>query len=132
MNSHKITNLANATTGTDALNRQTGDGRYYLATTPLQSITAPTANVSLNSHKITNLEVGTDYKDAMTLGQSLQFQWINARVGTAITSLNSPHLIIFDQNIIPSLSYVNPTVYMNNAGDGITLTYGGSMYLVDV
>ncbi len=29
MNSQKITNVANATTGTDALNRVTADGRYY-------------------------------------------------------------------------------------------------------
>lgn len=31
-NSKKITSLADATTGTDALNRQTGDARYFLAT----------------------------------------------------------------------------------------------------
>lgn len=29
MNSYKITSLADATAATDALNRQTGDGRYY-------------------------------------------------------------------------------------------------------
>jgi hypothetical protein len=55
LNSHKITNLADATLATDALNRQTGDNRYYLGTTTLDAITAPSANVSLNSHKITSL-----------------------------------------------------------------------------
>lgn len=30
MNSQRITSLANATSATDALNRQTGDGRYYI------------------------------------------------------------------------------------------------------
>ncbi len=29
MNSQKITSLANATAGSDALNRTTADGRYY-------------------------------------------------------------------------------------------------------
>ena len=35
MNSQKITNLANAVSNTDALNRQTADGRYYSNTTRL-------------------------------------------------------------------------------------------------
>ena len=55
MNSQSITNLANATLATDALNRQTGDSRYYLATTTLNSITAPSASLSLNSQNIINL-----------------------------------------------------------------------------
>ena len=41
--------MADATLATDALNRQTGDGRYYLSTTVLNSITAPTGSLSLNS-----------------------------------------------------------------------------------
>ena len=45
----KLTGLGNATTGTDALNRTTADGRYYLSTTALNSITAPSGAVSLNS-----------------------------------------------------------------------------------
>ena len=60
---HKITGLANATLATDALNRQTGDARYYLATTPLNSITVPTNSVSLNTKRITDLAdptLGTD------------------------------------------------------------------------
>ena len=48
MNSYKITNLGVATSNGDALSRQTGDGRYYLNTTTLDSITAPTASVSVN------------------------------------------------------------------------------------
>jgi len=49
MNSQKITSLGNATTGTDALNRDTADNRYYANTTTLNSITAPTGSLSLNS-----------------------------------------------------------------------------------
>ena len=63
LNNEKITNLANATLDTDALNRQTADGRYYANTTTLDSITAPSASVSLNSQHITNLAdaaAGTD------------------------------------------------------------------------
>ncbi len=49
LNSNKITNLANATISTDALNQASGDNRYYLATTTLNSITAPTTSLSMNS-----------------------------------------------------------------------------------
>ena len=35
LNSYKITNLGNATTGTDALNQQTADNRYYQSSTTL-------------------------------------------------------------------------------------------------
>ncbi len=65
MNSQLITSLANATTGTDALNRQTADGRYYLGTTTLDSLTAPTASLSLNSQRITNLANATSATDAL-------------------------------------------------------------------
>ena len=63
LNSQKITNLANATLDTDALNRQTADGRYYANTTVLNAITAPSASLNLNSQHITNLAdaaAGTD------------------------------------------------------------------------
>ena len=49
MNSQKITSLADATAATDALNRQTADGRYYANTVALNAITAPVAALSLNS-----------------------------------------------------------------------------------
>lgn len=65
MNSQKITGLANATTGTDALNRQTADARYYSNTTTLNSIAAATASLSLNSQKITNLANATADTDAL-------------------------------------------------------------------
>ena len=65
MNSQKITSLADATTATDALNRQTGDARYYLNTTTLNSITAPTSSVGLNSQKITSLADATAATDAL-------------------------------------------------------------------
>ena len=52
MNYQLINNLADATSATDALNRQTADGRYYANTTPLEQITIPTGNLLMNSHRI--------------------------------------------------------------------------------
>jgi hypothetical protein len=66
LNNYKITNLANATLSTDALNRQTGDSRYYANTTTLDSIIAPVSNVSLNNHKLTNVTDPTLNQDAAT------------------------------------------------------------------
>ena len=65
MNNYKITNLADATATTDAVNQQYADSRYYLNTTTLDNITAPSADVSLNSHKITNLANATLATDAL-------------------------------------------------------------------
>jgi len=65
MNSHKITDLANATADSDALNRITADNRFYQNTTTLDSITAPTTTVSLNSQKISNLADATSATDAL-------------------------------------------------------------------
>ena len=42
------------------------DDNFYPDTTPLNSITAPTADLSLNSHKITNLATPTANTDAAT------------------------------------------------------------------
>jgi len=67
LNNHKITNLANATLATDALNRQTGDGRYYLNTTSLDSINVPNDDISLNTYKIINLGDATLPGDALNL-----------------------------------------------------------------
>lgn len=69
LNSQKITNLANATLGTDAMNLTTSDGRYYLNTTVLSSIVAPTTSLSLNSQKITNLAPGVNPTDAVNFSQ---------------------------------------------------------------
>jgi len=55
LNSHKITSLADATTATDCLNRQTGDARYYLATDSLDLIAVATDSVDVNSQAIINL-----------------------------------------------------------------------------
>lgn len=68
LNSHKLTNVSDATSATDALNRQTGDSRYYLNSTTLNSITTPTSDVSLNSNKITSLATPTISTDAATKG----------------------------------------------------------------
>ena len=62
---YKLTSLGNATLATDALNRQTGDARYYLGTTTLDNISAPTNSLSLNSQKITGLANATLATDAL-------------------------------------------------------------------
>ena len=63
MNSNKITNLASATSAADALSRTAGDARFYLATLPLNSITAPTDSLDLNSQKITSLATPSNSSD---------------------------------------------------------------------
>ena len=66
LNSNKITNLADATLATDALNRQTADSMYYLNTTTLNNITLASGNLSLNTNKITNLVDPTSNQEAAT------------------------------------------------------------------
>ena len=87
MNSQLITALANATTGTDGLNRDTADSRYYSNATTLDGITAPTASVSMNSQKVTNLATPTISTDAAT----------KAYVDDLVSGLN-PTLIVDDVN----------------------------------
>jgi hypothetical protein len=65
MGSNKITGLADATDDTDALNRQTADGRYYASSNTLDSLTAPIASLSLDSQKITNLANPTSDTDGL-------------------------------------------------------------------
>ena len=55
MGTNLITNLGNATADTDALNRVTADGRYYLNSVKLNAIQAPIDNVDFNTNKIVNL-----------------------------------------------------------------------------
>jgi hypothetical protein len=59
--------LSDATLSTDALNRQSGDNRYYLNTTPLQNITLATGTLNLNTNKISNLVPGTILTDGVNL-----------------------------------------------------------------
>ena len=65
MNLNKIVDLADATSETDALNRQSADSRYYQSNTTLNNIAAPSANMSMNSKKITNLANATQGSDAL-------------------------------------------------------------------
>ena len=101
-----------------------------MATTPLNSITAPTGNVSANDYKITNVTAATEYKDAMRYGQDLRWQWVNARVNSDILMINSPHKVVFDYITSPSLSSVDATCYWNT--DYVFLGFGGASYLVDI
>ena len=67
MNTNKITNLSNGTLSGDAVAFGQLSG-YYASTVPLNSITVPSAAVSLNSKKITNLANGTVSTDAVAFG----------------------------------------------------------------
>ena len=130
MSNYKITSLADALSDTDALNRQTADGRYYSNSTTLDNITTAAADVSLNSHKLTDLQYGTAHSDAMALGQSMSYQWSNASLSADITSISSPHKIVFDSVQEPSLSGVTPTVLYDT--DAVVLSQSGTKYLVDI
>jgi hypothetical protein len=66
MNNFKLTSLADATLGTDALNRNSADDRYYLNSTPLNIIIAPNSSLSMNNQKITNLGTPISNTDAVT------------------------------------------------------------------
>lgn len=61
-NSKKIINVADPTTATGALNRQTGDGRYLQL-----SGDTMTGAVNMGNHKITNLDDADDPGDAVNL-----------------------------------------------------------------
>lgn len=77
MATYKITNLGTPTVSTDAANKayvdantglsqSTADSRYYLNSVVLNSITAPTGNLSMATYKITNLGTPTVSTDAST------------------------------------------------------------------
>ena len=63
---NRIQNVADPIGVNDALGKTYADNRYYLNTVPLNSITAPTASVSLNSQKIVNVLDPTLAQDAST------------------------------------------------------------------
>ena len=87
MNSQLITSLGTASTGTDGLNRDTADGRYYANSVTLDQIGAPAGSVSLNNHKIVNLATPTSNADAATKGY----------IDGLVSGLN-PTLIVDDVN----------------------------------
>ncbi len=68
MNSQRITNLGLATAGDHVINRNAGDARYYQSTTTLNSITAPSANLSLANNRVTTLATPTLTGDCATKG----------------------------------------------------------------
>ena len=68
VNSYKIINLANATAGTDALNKQTADGLYQAIGTASGSISnldPPTEDFSFAGYKLTSLGNATTGTDAL-------------------------------------------------------------------
>ncbi len=65
-NSQKITGLANATAAADAISRDLGDSRYYLASVLLNEIAAATDAVDLSSQKIIDLGAPTAAGDMAT------------------------------------------------------------------
>ncbi len=69
MANFKITSLGDATLSTDALNRQTADGRYYLGTTTLNNITLANGTVSVNANLISNCLDPISAQDVATRAQ---------------------------------------------------------------
>ena len=67
INYQRLTHVANAVAGSDALNWDTADTRYYSNTTTLDIITAPTDHLSMNNNKIQDLSNPTNAQDAVTL-----------------------------------------------------------------
>ncbi len=57
--------MGNATLGTDGLNRQTADSRYYSNTLTLDHILDPTDSVTFNNQKLTGLGDATLATDAL-------------------------------------------------------------------
>ena len=55
MSNQRITGLADPISGSDALNRQSGDSRYYAASTALNNITAPSGSLAMHGYGITGL-----------------------------------------------------------------------------
>ncbi len=78
MKHQKIILLADAVSATDALNRQSGDNRYYTNTTTLNNITPPLSAVSMNGHKITNLGPATLNTDALNLQTADSRYYLNS------------------------------------------------------
>lgn len=87
MNGQLITSLGTASAGTDGLNRDTADDRYYANTTTLNDILAPTGSVSMNSQKVINLAAPTSNTDAAT----------KKYIDDLVSGLN-PTLIVDDVN----------------------------------
>ena len=77
MGSHAITNVATPTNPSDAATKgyiddnfytqTSADARYYLNTTTLDNITAPTAALSMDSQRITHVANAVDPTDALNL-----------------------------------------------------------------
>ena len=54
MNSQRVKNVGDATLGTDALNRQVADGRYYQNNVTLDQIQIPVAHVDAGGFNVVN------------------------------------------------------------------------------
>ncbi len=77
-----------------------------------------------------NVASATAHDDAMTFGQDLRWQWSHAGLTADITSINSPHKIIFDDITEPSLAGVTPTTYWDT--DHVLIDSNSAVYLVDI
>jgi hypothetical protein len=61
-----VTNLATPISNTDAANKGYIDDNFYLNTTTLNNITAPTGNLSLGNNRIISLATPVNAGDAVT------------------------------------------------------------------
>jgi hypothetical protein len=106
LNSYKITNLDDATLDTDALNRQTGDSRYYLNTTTLNNITVPSNDVSINTYKLTNVADPVSNQDAATKS------YVDANVGITQTFADGRYYL--NSTTLDNITAPTGTLSMNS------------------
>ena len=102
---------------TDYYTKVASDARYYLGTTVLNSITAPTGSLSLNSQKIINLATPTSNTDATTK------LYVDTAISGVSAGASSPigSIIIWATNTIP-------TGYLLCDGSSFNITTYAQLY----
>ena len=110
-----IQNVADPVGANDAFGKTYADNRYYLNTVPLNSITIPSASVSLNSQKIINLADATTGGDALNRTTADGRYYLNTVTLNSITA-PSASLSINSQKIVNLLD-------QTLAQDAVTLNY---------
>ena len=116
----RITNVANPSANTDAMNKQTADSSYYGSATTLNNIEAPNGDLSMNSNKITDLAPATSRFDAMTLSQDLRWHWVNVDFSADVSSFTNPMVLEFDVVKCATLTDVSQLLFWDT--DGIVLS----------
>ena len=89
----------------------------------------PAVPIDMGSQKVVALADATDKNEAMTLGQSLRHQWIQASLSSDITtSFAATYTVPFDAVTLPGSLTTPVTNSASNSSGTITLSAG--RYLV--